>query len=142
LNCRFSSTSAHFPQFLLPIFNQPSAIINSMKLALRQLAKTPGFTIVAILTLGTGLAVAIVVFAFFQATVLRPLRVAAAGRFLAAVRTTHGCRTGLRRGGRRAADGFHDPRRRRTSFRRRRTRHGQPALRSRRATGDRPDVHR
>jgi putative ABC transport system permease protein len=49
---------------------------------LRPLAHTPGFTAVAVLTLGSSLAVLLVVLAFYQATVLTPLRVPAADRIV------------------------------------------------------------
>src|SRR5579864_4332383 len=53
-----------------------------LRYAFRMLAKTPGFTVVALLTLALGIALNTVVFTFYESVVWKPLPVPAPGEIV------------------------------------------------------------
>ncbi|HEX3472455.1 MAG TPA: ADOP family duplicated permease [Silvibacterium sp.] len=59
-----------------------SALFNDLRYAIRQLRKTPGFTLVCILTLGLGIGANTAVFSVMNAVLLRSLPVADPGRVM------------------------------------------------------------
>jgi hypothetical protein len=61
-----------------------------VRYGLRQLRRTPGFALTAILTLALGVGVNLVVFGVLNALLLRPLNVAAADRLFQIVQKPHG----------------------------------------------------
>jgi len=50
-----------------------NGIIHDLRYALRQLRKSPGFSLVAVLTLSLGISAAVAIFAFVDAALLKPL---------------------------------------------------------------------
>jgi putative ABC transport system permease protein len=60
-----------------------SVLINDIKFAFRQLRKTPGFTVVAVLTLGLGIGANVTMFGFVNTYLLKPLPFADADRLVA-----------------------------------------------------------
>ena len=62
-------------------------LVQDVRYAVRMLRKSPGFTLVAILTLAFGIGINTAIFSFFDALVLRPLPVKDPGRIVNAYRT-------------------------------------------------------
>jgi putative ABC transport system permease protein len=63
-------------------------MIQDLKYGLRMLAKNPGFTAVAVLTLAVGIAVNTAIFSVYNAAVLRPFQAADPNRLVNVFRTT------------------------------------------------------
>src|SRR5262245_52943708 len=57
-------------------------MMNDVKFAVRQLIKNPGFSLVAVLTLGLGIGACTAMFSFVNAILLRPLPYADPGRLV------------------------------------------------------------
>ena len=60
-----------------------STLTNDLKYTLRQLRKNPGFTVVAVLTLGLGIGANVSMFGFVNTYLLKPLPFADADRLVA-----------------------------------------------------------
>lgn len=67
------------------------SIVHDLKFAFRQLRKTPGFTVTAILVLAIGIAASVSIFAFVNAALLKPLPYQDAAHLVAVFGTTASC---------------------------------------------------